>query len=166
MYLWITTRTHRRTHNTHAHTHTHTHAPRLCLKEHASHVGDAWYVPLSMVHWLIVVTFDTSHIFEMSPLKELASLNILCMSVTLDTSHFPIGPCRLLGQSPFGDNFRHKKMARLSGALDGRANCPRRTCEHLNFACLRFYPRSSAKLLFERCRLPKHVVHIGHFRHR
>ena len=30
---------------------------------------------------------------------------------------------------------------------------------------LRLYPGSSAKPLFERCRLRKHVVHISHFRH-
>ena len=51
----------------------------------------------------------------------------------------------------------------------GRAHSPPYipscTCKHLNFACLRVNPSSSAKLLFERCCLPKHVVHLGHFRH-
>ena len=72
---------------------------------------------------LIVFTLDTSH-FEMSALKDLAlfkvlaSSNILSMSVTRDTSHSPIGPCGPLGQSPFGDKFRHVRTALLSSALD------------------------------------------------
>ena len=36
----------------------------------------------------------------------------------LDTSHSPIGPCRPLGQSPFGDNFRHASTAFLSSDFD------------------------------------------------
>ena len=40
------------------------------------------------------------------------------MSVTLDTSHFLIGPCGRLKQSPFvGDNSRHASMALLSSSL-------------------------------------------------
>ena len=37
--------------------------------------------------------------------------------------------------------------------------------EHVNFACLRVCPISSAKLVFEQRRLPKHVVHLGHLRY-
>ena len=40
------------------------------------------------------------------------------MLLMLDTSHSPIGPCRLLGQSPFGDNFRHASTVLLSSGLD------------------------------------------------
>ena len=35
----------------------------------------------------MLVTLDTSH-FEMSPLKDVAPLNILLILVTLDMSHF------------------------------------------------------------------------------
>ena len=40
------------------------------------------------------------------------------MSVVLDTSHSPIGPCELSEQSPFGDCSRHASTALLSSALD------------------------------------------------
>ena len=36
----------------------------------------------------------------------------------LDTSHSQIGPCGWLGQSPFGDNFRHATTAVLSSGVD------------------------------------------------
>ena len=91
----------------------------------------------------ILITFDTSH-FEMSPLKDVALLNMLFVVVTLDTSHFEmspinrvayekrvfmlpmldtshsaIGPCGPLGQSPVKDNSRHASTALLSSDLDG-----------------------------------------------
>ena len=47
----------------------------------------------------------------------------------------------------------------------GRARGRRRTCEHLDFNGLRICPRSATESMFERSRLPKHVVHLGHFRH-
>jgi len=62
---------------------------------------------------------------EMSPLKELASSNILSILVAPDTSHSPIGP-GALGQSPFGDNFRHSITVRLSSDLDAKTQCTRR----------------------------------------
>ena len=40
------------------------------------------------------------------------------MSVTLDTSHSPIGPCGPSEPSPLGDNLRHASTALLSSALD------------------------------------------------
>ena len=36
------------------------------------------------------------------------------ISVTLDTSHSPIGPCGPLEQSPLGDSFQHSPMALLT----------------------------------------------------
>ena len=42
--------------------------------------------------------------------KTLSAPKIELISGTLDTSHFPIGPCGLLEQSPSGDNFKHVAM--------------------------------------------------------
>ena len=42
----------------------------------------------------IVVTFDTSH-FETSPLNDVALLNILVIVVTFDTSHLEMSPLNL-----------------------------------------------------------------------
>ena len=68
----------------------------------------------------IVVTLDTSH-FEMSPLKEFSRTNNPRMSVTLDTSHSAIGPYRPVGQSPFGERSRHPYTALRSSSLDENA---------------------------------------------
>ena len=40
------------------------------------------------------------------------------MSVTLETSHSPINPCRPLVQSPFQDKSRHASTVLLSSGLD------------------------------------------------
>ena len=57
--------------------------------------------PLNMRH--IVRTLDTSH-FEMSPLNNVAPLNIRVMSIKSDTSHVAIVPCEPFEQSPFADS--------------------------------------------------------------
>ena len=44
------------------------------------------------------------------------------MSVILDTSHSPIGPCGPLEQSPFGDSLRHASTALLSCTFDSDKN--------------------------------------------
>ena len=44
------------------------------------------------------------------------------MSVTLDTSHSPIGPCGPLEQPPFGNSFRHVSIALTSCNLDSGEN--------------------------------------------
>ena len=62
-------------------------------------------------------TRDTSHL-EMSPLNDVAPIKMVLISVMLDTSHSPIGPCRPSEQSPFSDNFRQVVTALLSFALD------------------------------------------------
>ena len=69
----------------------------------------------------MLVTLDTSH-FEMSPLKVRLESKIVVISVTDDTSQFPIGPCGLLEQSPGGDCLRHAPMALLSCTLDCGTN--------------------------------------------
>ena len=69
--------------------------------------------------------FDKSH-FEISALKNIALENMRLMSATRDTSHFPIGPCGPLEQSPLGDSLRHALTARLSSALDSGENAGRK----------------------------------------
>ena len=66
-------------------------------------------------------TLDTSH-FEMSPINTVAYEKRRAMLLMRDTSHSPIGPYRLLGQSPFGDNFRHASTVRLSSGFDSGEN--------------------------------------------
>ena len=44
------------------------------------------------------------------------------MSVTRDTSHVPIGPCRPFKHLPFGDSLRHASTALLSWTLDRGKN--------------------------------------------
>ena len=63
------------------------------------------------------MTLDTSH-FEMSPFKDTARMKMALMSVTLDTSHVPIDPCRSWEHSPFGEDVRQVVTALLSSALD------------------------------------------------
>ena len=65
--------------------------------------------------WLISFTREISH-FEMSLLKDAAPRNMAFVSVTLDTSHSPIGPCGPSEQSPSGANFRQIVTAFLSSA--------------------------------------------------
>ena len=50
------------------------------------------------------------------------------ISVTLDTSHCPIGPCVPLEQSPFGNSLRHAFTAVLSSALDRGKNAAVAMC--------------------------------------
>ena len=89
----------------------------------------------------MLVTLDTSH-FEISPLNDVARMNILDMSFALDTSHFeisplnkvlkenmwlmsitpevshcPIDPCGPLEQSPSMSISRHELTAPLRYAL-------------------------------------------------
>ena len=45
-------------------------------------------------------------------------MNMKFMSVMLDTSHSPIGPCGPLEQWPCADTFRHAPTALWSSALD------------------------------------------------
>ena len=55
-------------------------------------------------------------------LNDTAFKNMSSMSVTLDTSHSAIGPCRPLEQSPSaGENLRHFSTAYLSSAVDENA---------------------------------------------
>ena len=64
------------------------------------------------------VTRDTSH-FDMSLLKDAAPRNMALISVTLDTSHFPIAPYGPSEQSPSEDtSTRQMVMALLSSAMD------------------------------------------------
>ena len=52
------------------------------------------------------ITSDTSH-FDMSALNDVAPRNIELMLITRDTSHVPIGPSGLFEQFPFDDSSRH-----------------------------------------------------------
>jgi hypothetical protein len=54
----------------------------------------------------------------MSLLKAFALANISLMSVTLDASHSPMGPCGPVEQSLLEDSFRNALTALLSSALD------------------------------------------------
>ena len=60
----------------------------------------------------MLVTLDTSH-FDRSPLKEVAPRNISSISVTLDTSHDPIGPVGPCAQLPTGELSMHASTAFL-----------------------------------------------------
>ena len=98
----------------------------------------------------MLVTFDTSH-SEMSPLNDVARMNMRVMSVTLDTSHFemsalndhlsenmrlmsvtpetshsPIGPCGPLEQSPSGESSIQELTAPLSSLLEFGENAAAR----------------------------------------
>ena len=66
------------------------------------------------------VTCATSHC-EMSPLK-LVIANKWLISVTLDTSHSPIGPCTPVEQSPSEERRRHARTDFKSSNLDCGAN--------------------------------------------
>ena len=60
---------------------------------------------------------DTFHL-EISPLNDVAPMNIALISVTLDTSHSSIDPRTPSEQSIPWSNFRLVVMALLSSALD------------------------------------------------
>ena len=71
---------------------------------------------------LMSSTRDTSHV-EMSPLKDVAPMKMALMSVMLDTSHSPIGPCAWSEQSRSWDNLRQLVTALLSsGFICGENN--------------------------------------------
>ena len=84
---------------------------------------------------LISVTADTTHA-DKSWSKSQACLNILCMSVTADTSHDAIGPCEPLEQSPTGDRSMHALIASLSSVLFWGANAAAKATNHSEPACL------------------------------
>ena len=72
--------------------------------------------------YAMVVTLDTSHL-EMTPVNLFALgttswLNNWLISVTAETSHDPIAPCRPLEQVVDSDSRRHFLMADWSSALD------------------------------------------------
>ena len=98
------------------------------------------------------------------------------MSVTLYTSHSPIGPCGQSEQSPFEDSLRYgnsvfelflgsRREHRGGNCTFNRRFWSRRAGKHLTFACFWIDPSIPAKFLFERFGMKKHMRHGGHARH-
>ena len=73
------------------------------------------------------------------------------MSVILDTSHSPIGPCGPLEQSPFGDSLRHASTALLSCTFDSGKNAAGAKCigEIVNRAASKGGGQRTGQGLFE-----------------
>ena len=62
-----------------------------CERTHAAPQSLCWNDTAPMNMLVMSVTLDTSH-FEISPLNDSATMNIRFMLVTFDTSHFEMPP--------------------------------------------------------------------------